>query len=66
MGEVAIDCLAARGALYSPFIRHVKQNISLYVRLFTWAGSSPEILALRPAATPSRAGYTRRIHYRRA
>jgi hypothetical protein len=62
MGEVAIDCLAAREAYYSPFVRHVKQNISLYVRLYAQAGSPPEIPAHRPAARPIRAVYTQKIH----
>ena len=30
MGEVAIACLAARQALYSPFVRHVKKFFALY------------------------------------
>jgi hypothetical protein len=33
MGEVAIRCLAARGAYYSPFVRHVKHFSSLSFRL---------------------------------
>jgi hypothetical protein len=62
MGEVAIDCLAARAALYSLFVRHVKNNISLYFRLSIQAGFPPEIPALWPAARPIRAVYTRKIH----
>src|SRR5208283_3105307 len=34
MGKVAIDCLAARPTIYSPFVRFVKHYSSLYVRLY--------------------------------
>jgi CheY-like chemotaxis protein len=34
MGKVAIGSLAARGTLYSPFVRYVKNYISLLFRLF--------------------------------
>src|ERR1700756_3244410 len=45
MGKVAIDCLAARDGLYSPFVRYVKYYFSLLFRLYgraaygleTWA-----------------------------
>src|SRR5271169_5103230 len=33
MGKVAIDCLAARTTLYSPFVRSVKDYYSLFLRL---------------------------------
>ena len=38
MGEVAIDCFAARPTIYSPFVRFVKHNISLLFRLYGQAG----------------------------
>jgi hypothetical protein len=44
MGEVAIGSLAARGRLYSPFVRYVKNYYSLLFRLFGGTGSRLEIL----------------------
>ncbi len=38
MGEVAIECLAAQEALYSPFVRYVKNILSLLFRLYGKAG----------------------------
>ena len=48
MGEVAIERLAARGTSYSPFVRHVKRNISLLFRLYGAAGA----LTTRAGANP--------------
>jgi hypothetical protein len=44
MGRVAIGSLAARGTLYSPFVRYVKNYISLLFRLFRRTRSVVEIL----------------------
>jgi hypothetical protein len=65
MGDVAIGCLAARPAIYSLFLRYVKQIISLYFRLYAQAGSLSEIPALRPAAFSIHAGYTQKIRKHR-
>jgi DNA-binding response OmpR family regulator len=53
MGKVAIDCLAARQTIYSPFVRYVKHYSSLYIRLYAQAGFALETLlparcSLRP------------------
>jgi CheY-like chemotaxis protein len=45
MGKVAIGSLAARGTLYSPFVRYVKNYISLLFRLFRRTRSPVEILS---------------------
>src|ERR1700689_1951903 len=42
MGKVAIDCLAARERIYSPFVRCVKHYSSLYFRLSAQAGFALE------------------------
>src|SRR5271155_4729314 len=44
MGRVAIGSLAARGTLYSPFVRYVKNYLSLLFRLFRCTRSPVEIL----------------------
>src|ERR1700685_2501763 len=44
MGKVAIDCLAARQTIYSPFVRYVKHYSSLSVRLYAHAGFTLETL----------------------
>jgi CheY-like chemotaxis protein len=61
MGKVAIVCLAARGTLYSPFVRHVKRKLSLCFRLYRQTGSRPGNPVLRPAASRVRAVYTRKF-----
>src|SRR5277367_2857422 len=43
MGKVAIGSLAARGTLYSPFVRYVKNYLSLLFRLFSRTRSPLEI-----------------------
>jgi CheY-like chemotaxis protein len=45
MGKVAIDSLAAQGTLYSPFVRYVKNYISLLFRLSRRTRSPVEILS---------------------
>jgi CheY-like chemotaxis protein len=50
MGKVAIDCLAARQRIYSPFVRFVKNYYSLYVRLYVQAVFALETLL--PARCP--------------
>jgi hypothetical protein len=44
MGKVAIDCLAARQTIYSPFVRYVKHYSSLSFRLYAQAGLALETL----------------------
>jgi hypothetical protein len=44
MGKVAIDCLAARQTIYSPFVRYVKHYSSLFFRLYAQAGFALETL----------------------
>src|SRR5271163_228571 len=53
MGKVAIDCLAARPTIYSPFVRYVKHYSSLSFRLSFRAGFAwnPPL----PASCPRRA-----------
>src|ERR1700688_2443646 len=58
MGKVAIDCLAAREAIYSPFVRYVKHYSSLYFRLYVQAGS-PWKPGFRPDAPAPPGRYTR-------
>src|SRR5271156_3981693 len=50
MGKMAIDCLAARQTIYSPFVRYVKHYSSLYFRLYAQAGFALETLL--PASCP--------------
>jgi DNA-binding response OmpR family regulator len=50
MGKVAIDCLAARQTIYSPFVRYVKHYSSLSFRLYAQAGFALETLL--PARCP--------------
>jgi len=45
MGEVAIGDLAARTASYSPFVRHVKRLISLFIRHHPPSGSGNSLPA---------------------
>src|ERR1700691_6227791 len=50
MGKLAIDCLAARQTIYSPFVRYVKHYSSLSFRLYPGAAFALETLL--PARCP--------------
>src|SRR5277367_1468564 len=49
MGKVAIDCLAARPTIYSPFVRYVKPYSSLSFRL-SFQPAGPWKTTFRPDA----------------
>jgi hypothetical protein len=55
---VAIGSLAARGTLYSPFVRYVKNYISLLFRLFSRTTSPLESLSQGPVSSLPRCRYT--------
>src|SRR5271163_3015936 len=62
MGKVAIDCLAARPTIYSPFVRYVKLYSSLSFRLYALPAFALETPLSARYPSPSRPIYSWRYH----